>query len=53
VIRNEDSPPLAITGNYAHGNAYRAIFLAAEGKSYRLGYGSDDAEPPSTTRRPS
>ena len=25
---------------------YRAVFLAAENQSYRLGYGSDEADPP-------
>ena len=46
VIHNEDNPPLAITGVKARGNVYRAVFLAAENETYRLGYGSDEAEQP-------
>ena len=46
VIRNEDSPPLRITGVKSRGNQYRAIFLAAENQSYRLDYGSHEVEPP-------
>ena len=46
VIRNEDSPPLEITGVKSRGNQYRAVFLAAANQSYRLDYGSDEAEPP-------
>ncbi len=46
VIRNEDNPPLAITGVKARGNVYRAVFLAAAKETYRLGYGSDDAQTP-------
>ena len=32
MIRNEDNPPLRITGVKAEGNVYRAIFLAAAGE---------------------
>ena len=46
VIRNEDNPPLKIIGVTARGNVYRAIFLAAADETYRLVYGSDDAERP-------
>jgi hypothetical protein len=47
VIRNQDNPPLAVTGVKARGNVYRAVFLAAAKETYRLGYGSDDARQPS------
>jgi hypothetical protein len=49
VIRNEDNPPLDITGVKgvkAEGNVYRAVFLAQEGKSYRVFYGSETAQSP-------
>jgi hypothetical protein len=46
VIHNEDNPPLEVTGMKARGSAYRAIFLAAENETYRLGYGSEEAESP-------
>jgi hypothetical protein len=46
VIRNEDSPPLEITGVKSRGNQYQAVFLALKGESYRLDYGSEEAEPP-------
>jgi hypothetical protein len=46
VVHNEDNPPLAITGVTARGDVYRAVFLAAENENYRLGYGSDEADPP-------
>jgi hypothetical protein len=46
VVRNEDSPPLSITGVKARGNEYRAVFLAAADEPYRLGYGSDRVEEP-------
>ncbi len=47
VIRNEDNPPLKITGVKARGDVYRAVFLAAPGESYRLEYGSETAPRPS------
>ncbi len=46
VIQNEDNPPLAITGVAARGNVYRVVFLAAAKESYRLCYGSEEADPP-------
>lgn len=46
VIQNEDNPPLAITGVKARGNQYRAVFLAEEGRSYSLFYGSEEIGPP-------
>jgi hypothetical protein len=46
AIHNEDSPPLRITGIQARGNVERASFLAADGESYQLAYGSDEAQPP-------
>jgi len=46
VIHNEDNPPLDITGVKAEGNVYRAIFLAQEGKTYRVFYGSETAPSP-------
>jgi len=47
VIRNEDNPPLEITGVAALGNVYRAVFLAADGETYRLGYGVEKIQRPS------
>ena len=46
MIRNEDNPPLKITGVKTRGNVYRAVFLAAENETYHLYYGSDQAKPP-------
>jgi len=46
VIRNDDNPPLDITGIRAQGNGYRLVFLAAPGKTYRLHYGADELEAP-------
>ena len=46
VIRNEDSPPLSITGVKAQGNMYRAVFLAAAKENYRAYYGSGTVEQP-------
>lgn len=46
VIRNEDNPPLTITGVKGRGNAYRAVFLAAADESYRVYYGSEQVEQP-------
>ncbi len=46
VIRNDDNPPLSITGVEAQGNVYRAVFLPEAEQKYRLAYGSDEAEPP-------
>jgi hypothetical protein len=47
ILENEDNPPLEITGVIAHGNVYRVLFLALEGRAYRVYYGSDTAEQPS------
>jgi len=46
VIHNEDNPPLVITGVKPRGNVYRAVFLAAKGETYHLGYGSQEAAAP-------
>jgi hypothetical protein len=46
VIRNEDNPPLTITGVKARGNVYRVVFLAGENTAYCLCYGSEQVEPP-------
>lgn len=46
VIENADNPPLEITSVRAEGNVYRLVFLAAEGRRYRLGYGSDTTQTP-------
>ncbi|CAK0770691.1 DUF3999 family protein [Gammaproteobacteria bacterium] len=46
IIRNQDNPPLAITGIQAQGNGYRLIFLAAPGKAYRVCYGGAAAQKP-------
>jgi len=46
VIQNEDSPALKITGVKARGNQYRAMFLAGANRTYRLYYGSDEADAP-------
>ena len=46
VIRNEDSPPLEVTGVKARGNVYRAALLGQEGKTYRVCYGSETAKQP-------
>jgi hypothetical protein len=46
VIENADNPPVEITGVEAEGTAYRLVFLGTEGRTYRLEYGSDMAEPP-------
>ncbi len=46
VISNEDNRPLDIQGVKAEGNVYRAVFLAEEGKRYRVFYGSEGAERP-------
>jgi hypothetical protein len=46
IIDNEDNPPLEISGVKSEGNVYRAIFLAAEAKTYRVFYGSETAESP-------
>lgn len=46
VIRNEDSPPLAIAGVKAHGSVYRALFLAGADETYRVFYASDQVKPP-------
>lgn len=46
VIANEDNPPLEIQGVKAKGGVYRAVFLAQEGKPYRVFYGSETAVAP-------
>lgn len=46
VISNEDNRPLDIQGVKAQGNVYRAVFLAEEGKKYRVFYGSEGAPAP-------
>ena len=46
VIRNEDNPPLCITGVKARGNVYRAVFLAAADEPYRVYYGSEQVAQP-------
>ena len=47
VIENADNPALDINGVEAEGSGYRAVFLGTEGRTYRVEYGSDTAEPPS------
>jgi hypothetical protein len=46
VIDNQDNPPLEIKGVKAEGNVYRLVFLAQQGKPYRVFYGSEKAEAP-------
>jgi len=46
AIRNEDNPPLKLTGVTARGNVYRVVLLAAENEGYRLCYGADELEQP-------
>ncbi len=46
VIENADNPPLEITGIEAEGTPYRLVFLGSQGRTYRVEYGSDTAEPP-------
>jgi hypothetical protein len=46
VIRNEDNPPLKITGVKAEGSVQRVVFLAQPGKAYRVFYGSETAAAP-------
>ncbi|MDD5035217.1 MAG: hypothetical protein PHE55_10695 [Methylococcaceae bacterium] len=46
VIRNEDNPPLEITGIMGLGNGYRLVFLPTAGKTYRVHYGSQQAVHP-------
>lgn len=46
VIDDRDSPPLKVSDVKARGNVYELVFLAAPGSSYRLMYGSADAELP-------
>ncbi len=45
-IDNADNPPLEVTGVEALGVGYRLVFLRAEGRTYRVEYGSDRAEKP-------
>src|SRR5262249_1348812 len=46
VIRNEDNPPLHITGAKAEGSVERLLFIAQPAKTYRLCYGSETAVAP-------
>ncbi len=46
VIRNEDNPPLRITGVQAEGIVQRVVFLAQPAKTYRIFYGSETAAAP-------
>ena len=46
AIENADNPPLEISSVKAEGNRYRMLFLASEGRRYRVEYGSDAAEAP-------
>jgi hypothetical protein len=46
LLRDEDNPPLAITGIRAEGNGYRVNFLAAKDTQFRVYYGSDSAHEP-------
>jgi hypothetical protein len=46
VIENADNPPLEITGVEAEGGGNRLVFVATEGRTYRVQYGSDTVEPP-------
>jgi hypothetical protein len=46
VIRNQDNPPLHITGTKAEGNVDRLLFIAQPAKTYRLLYGSETAAAP-------
>ncbi len=47
IVRNEDNPPLPITGASAHGYLRKLIFEASPGGNYRLYYGNSDAIAPS------
>lgn len=46
LIENGDNPPLEITGVEAEGTPYRLVFIGSPGRTYRIEYGSDTAEPP-------
>ncbi|MGW8257717.1 MAG: DUF3999 family protein [Thermoguttaceae bacterium] len=46
VVHNQDNPPLDISAVKAEGNVYHALFLAQQGKSYCVFYGSDTAKSP-------
>ncbi len=46
VIRNEDNPPLSVTGVQAEGSVQRVVFLAQPAKAYRVFYGSETAAAP-------
>lgn len=46
VIKNGDSPELAITGIEAEGLQYQIVFLKQPGQTVQLSYGSDSAEAP-------
>jgi hypothetical protein len=46
VIENADNPPLEITGVQAEGTGYRLVFIAPEGRTYQVEYGSDAAASP-------
>lgn len=46
VIRNEDNPPLRVTGVQAEGIVQRVVFLAQPAKTYRMFYGSETVAAP-------
>lgn len=46
VIRNEDNPPLRVTGVQAEGIVQRVVFLAEPTKTYRIFYSSESAAAP-------
>jgi hypothetical protein len=46
VIRNEDNPPLSITGVKVEGTVERLVFIAQPARTYRLFYGSETAAAP-------
>ncbi len=46
IIRNEDNPPLSVTGVRAEGSVERVVFLAQPAKTYRVFYGSETAPAP-------
>jgi hypothetical protein len=46
VIRNEDNPPLKITGIKTLGSVYRAMFLAEGGEKRKLFYGNSEIAAP-------
>lgn len=46
VIQNQDNPPLHVNTITGTGHGYQLLFLPQAGLSYRLQYGSTQAEPP-------